>query len=59
LPVASSDVEDMKKVNYSKYMSGKFLISKIRHMISVQGNASFLYRMSLELIRPAYGETIL
>ena len=59
LPVASSDVEDMKKVNYSKYMSGKFLISKIRHMISVQGNASFSYRMSLELIRPAYGETIL
>ena len=58
LPVSSSRHDEVKKQKYSAFMSGKFLISKVRHMINVQGNASFSYKMSLELIRPAYGETI-
>lgn len=57
LPVVSSNEEEQGSSKYSKMLSGRHLISKVRHMFNVQGRSTITYHMSMELIRPAYGET--
>ena len=59
LPVVSSGDEEQGPDSYSKFLSGRHIVSKIRHMVNVQGRSTIAYRMSLELIRAAYGEVVI
>lgn len=59
LPVVSSGDEEQGPDSYSKFLSGRHIVSKIRHMFNVQGRSTISYHMSLELIRPAYGEAVI